>query len=111
MSLLMIMFLVMIVSRTVGAALGGDPWRRQRRMRRQWQRMLEGDDMFHPFSPPAPPMKAPPQSPLQLNTPPVAAPPRAETRLESLQRRFASGELSIEEYERSVGDLYGLKGE
>jgi hypothetical protein len=38
---------------------------------------------------------------------PVA--PRAETPLESLQRRFAAGEMDIDQYEREVGKLYGVK--
>jgi hypothetical protein len=36
------------------------------------------------------------------------APPR-ETPLETLQRRFAAGAISVEEYEREVGKLFGLK--
>jgi len=41
---------------------------------------------------------------------PRAAPaPRVESPLESLQRRFAAGTISVEEYEREVGRLYGVK--
>lgn len=47
----------------------------------------------------------------RLGAPPevtrVAAP--RETPLESLQRRFASGAIGVEEYEREVGKLFGLK--
>jgi len=38
-----------------------------------------------------------------------AVPPKAETPLESLQRRFAEGKIGVEHYEREVGRLYGLK--
>jgi hypothetical protein len=38
-----------------------------------------------------------------------AAPARFETPLESLQRRFAAGELGVDEYEHEVGRLYGVK--
>jgi hypothetical protein len=39
----------------------------------------------------------------------IAAPHKVETPLESLQRRFAAGEITVEHYEREVGRLYGLK--
>jgi hypothetical protein len=39
---------------------------------------------------------------------PSVAPP-VETPLAALQRRFAAGELSMEQYEREVGRLYGVK--
>jgi hypothetical protein len=39
----------------------------------------------------------------------VAPPPKVETPIESLQRRFAQGEMSMEQYEREVGELYGVK--
>jgi hypothetical protein len=35
----------------------------------------------------------------------------AETALESLQRRFSRGEISVETYEREVGRLFGVKAE
>ena len=34
-----------------------------------------------------------------------------ETPLEKLQREFASGALTIEQYEHEVGRLYGVRGE
>lgn len=36
-------------------------------------------------------------------------PPAPETPLESLQRRFAKGDITVEHYEREVGRLFGLK--
>jgi hypothetical protein len=42
----------------------------------------------------------------------VAAPqPVAETPLESLQRRFSRGEITVETYEREVSRLFGVKAE
>ena len=38
-----------------------------------------------------------------------AGPARFETPLEALQRRFSAGEMGIDEYEREVGRLYGVK--
>ena len=40
---------------------------------------------------------------------PPAPPAPRETPLEALQRKFAAGHMSIEEYEQEVGKLYGLK--
>jgi hypothetical protein len=37
--------------------------------------------------------------------------PVAETPLETLQRRFAQGEINVETYEREVGQLFGVKAE
>jgi hypothetical protein len=37
------------------------------------------------------------------------AAPVVETPLESLQRRFAEGHMSVDQYEREVGRLFGLK--
>jgi len=34
---------------------------------------------------------------------------RAANPLEVLQRRFASGDISVEQYEREVGRLYGIR--
>jgi len=37
--------------------------------------------------------------------------PVAETPLESLQRRFSRGEITVETYEREVGRLFGIEAE
>jgi hypothetical protein len=37
--------------------------------------------------------------------------PVAETPLESLQRRFSAGEITVETYEREVGRLFGVRAE
>jgi len=37
------------------------------------------------------------------------AAPVVETPLESLQRRFAEGHMSVDQYEREVGRLFGVK--
>ena len=34
-----------------------------------------------------------------------------ETPLEKLQREFATGAITVEQYEREVGKLYGVRGE
>jgi hypothetical protein len=34
-----------------------------------------------------------------------------ETPLEKLQREFATGAITVEQYEREVGRLYGVRGE
>jgi len=54
------------------------------------------------------------REPLQRNPePPQVSPPPpvAETPLESLQRRFSRGEITLEAYEREVGRLFGVKAE
>jgi hypothetical protein len=37
-------------------------------------------------------------------------PPRAETPVEKLQREFARGDMSVDEYERELNRLYGIRG-
>jgi hypothetical protein len=37
-------------------------------------------------------------------------PARAETPVEKLQREFARGDMSVDEYERELNRLYGIRG-
>jgi hypothetical protein len=37
-------------------------------------------------------------------------PARAETPVEKLQREFARGDMSVDEYERELNKLYGIRG-
>jgi len=79
-----ILFLV-VFGRIAGRILGETD--RTERFRRRRARREES------FPPPAPPLPS----------------QRVETPIEALQRRFAQGEITVEEYEREVGKLYGVR--
>jgi hypothetical protein len=91
MTFLIMMLVLVMILRNVGGGRYGS-WTR---MRWQWGRMepwwMERKDR----------LEAPPDV--------TAVAPHRETPLETLQRRFAAGAISVEEYEREVGKLFGLK--
>lgn len=88
-SLFMIVIFAMVVGRVAGAALGVGPrshWHRRHRARmRHWALQEEAV---------APVLPAPPP----------------ETPLEKLQRQFARGDMSVEQYERELNRMYGIRG-
>lgn len=88
MPLLMLVIFLFVVTRCAGACLRLTE-RSLPRGRREREALYKNPD---------PAQVAPPQ-------------PVAETPLESLQRRFAQGEISVETYEREVGQLFGVKAE
>jgi hypothetical protein len=92
-SLLMLMVLALVVGRVAGAVLGIGP--RSHYHRRQWAR-LHGRPLPDEAAPPLPP--APVQAPV------------TETPLERLQARFARGDISVDEYERELNRMYGIRG-
>ncbi len=50
-----------------------------------------------------------PKRPLGRERGAIAAPARAETPLEKLQRDFAQGKITVEQYEQEVGKLFGVR--
>jgi len=93
MSLLMLMVVALVVGRLAGAVLGVGP--RSHYHRRQWARM-------HGRTLPDEAAPALPRAP--------AAAPLNETPLERLQGRFARGDISVDEYERELNRMYGIRG-
>jgi len=86
-SLFMFVVFAIVIGRLAGASLrmtSRSEWNRRRRF---------GVD--------------PPREPPPL-TPPPPAP--VETPLEVLQRQFANGEMSVEQYERELNRMYGIRG-
>jgi hypothetical protein len=86
-TLMMFIIFLMVFGRIAGRVLGETE--RTGRFRRRRIRRDDADAL-----PPAP------------ETLPQA---RVETPVESLQRRFAQGDITMEEYEREVGRLFGVK--
>jgi hypothetical protein len=87
MTLMMFILFLVVFGRIAGRVLGETE--RTGRFRRRRMRWDDADSL-------------PPQ--------PESLPPtRVETPVESLQRRFAAGDITMEEYEREVGRLFGVK--
>jgi hypothetical protein len=85
---MMLVVFALVVGRVAGAVLGIGP--RSHYHRRQWARMHGGtlpDEVAPPLPPPVP-----------------------ETPLEKLQGEFARGGISVEEYERELNRMYGIRG-
>lgn len=89
MGFLMLVAIAIVVCRVAGSALCVGP--RSHYHRRQWARM-HGHRLPDEASPPLPP----------------AAP--AGTQLERLQRDFARGAISVDQYERELNRMYGIRG-
>jgi hypothetical protein len=87
--LLMLVIFLFVVTRCAGACL--------RYTERSLPRGRRGREPL--YRNPEPRQVTPPQRPV------------AESPLESLQRRFSEGEISVEAYEREVGRLFGVKAE
>jgi hypothetical protein len=96
--MLMVAIGVFVLRGVCGFGSGHGPRMRRMGMHERWGRGLRSDLRFD---------LAGPRRQREPAAPVTAA--RAETPEESLQRRFAAGAISIEEYEREVGKLYGLK--
>lgn len=86
-SLLMLMVVALVVGRIAGAALGVNP--RSHYHRRHRARM-HGRTLPDSAAPPLPP-------------------PVPETPVEKLQREFARGDMSVDQYERELNRLYGIR--
>jgi len=87
MTLMMFILFLMVFGRIAGRVLGETE--RTGRFRRRRVRRDEAE----------------PLAPRPESLPPA----RVETPVESLQRRFAQGEITMEEYEREVGRLFGVR--
>lgn len=85
---MMLVLFALVVGRVAGAVLGVGP--RSHYHRRQRARMHDRtlpDESARPLPRPAP-----------------------ETQLEKLQGEFARGDISVEEYERQLNRMYGIRG-
>jgi hypothetical protein len=87
-TLMMLMVFAMVVGRVAGAVLGVGP--RSHYHRRHWARM-HGRALPDEAAPPLPP-------------------PAPATPLEKLQGEFARGDISVDEYERALNRMYGIRG-
>lgn len=87
MGFMMFLIVLIVFGRIAGRILGETE--RTERFRRR--RLRRHDEKF-----PGPPAQALP-------------PQRVETPVEALQRRFAQGEITVEEYEREVGKVFGVR--
>jgi hypothetical protein len=99
-TLMMILVVAWVVTRWIGAGSCGRHDRSLRRARRESLRLDDRSGTDQHLTPGS-----------QSGS--GAAPARtiAETPLEKLQREFATGAITVEQYEHEVGKLYGVRGE
>lgn len=88
-SLVMIVLFALLVGRVAGAVLGAGP--RSHLHRRHRARLRDREAAGEPAVP-------------------LPTPAPVETPLEKLQGQFARGDISVEQYERELNRLYGIRG-
>lgn len=89
-TLMVLLVFALVVGRIAGAAL-------RVTSRSQWHLRRGAERRGERLPPEPPPPELPPAAP-------------TETPLERLQRQFAQGDISVEQYERELNRMYGIRG-